>query len=175
MDTIITLLIIFSVLGKLFGKNKKKQARHTKKTGSLESLFENVAEFFQEETPAPAKPAPAKPAPEAVQYMEGSGSAPAFRSQLGDHSTEGRSRYGTAPVGSMTSVSTEGMDICDPTLGHDDHSTGCEVHEVMEPLDDMEYGAGSGLDMEWNSEGMVKAFIMSEVLTRPGQRLQRRG
>lgn len=172
MDTIITLLIIFSVLTKIFGKGKKKQI---KKTRNLESLFENVAEFFQEETPAPAKPAPAKPAPAANQYMEGSGSAPAFRSQLGDHSTEGKSRYGTAPLGSMMGSSTEGMDICDPTLGHDDHSTGCDVHDVMLPLDNMDLGEGAGLDLDWNSEGMVKAFIMSEVLTRPGQRLQRRG
>lgn len=175
MDTIITLLIIFSVLTKIFGKGKKKQEKQIKKPRNLESLFENVAEYFQEETPAPAKPAPAKPAPAANQYMEGSGSAPAFRSQLGDHSTEGKSRYGTAPLGSMMGSSTEGMDICDPTLGHDDHSTGCDVHDVMLPLDNMDLGEGAGLDLDWNSEGMVKAFIMSEVLTRPGQRLQRRG
>lgn len=175
MDTIVTLLIIVSVLTKIFGKKKPTLSKQARREQVLKSLMGDAAELFQTETPAPAKPAPAKTAPAAAQTMEGVGNAPAFRSQLGDSSAEGQTRFGIASAGSLAKTSTEGVDTCDPTLGHDDHSTGCDVHDAMLPLDNMDYGEGSGLDMEWNSEGLVKAFIMSEVLTRPGQRLQRRG
>ena len=65
--------------------------------------------------------------------------------------------------------------FADSTLGHDDHSTGCEIHDVMESLDQMDSRAGSSLDLSWNRESLVRAVVMNEILTRPSQRMIRRG
>lgn len=177
MESIWTILIIVLALSKLFSQGKKKKGQEVKKvpkTRSIEKAFGELAEMFGMEE-APAAPKKTKAAPAQPVYTEGTGSMSAFSSQLGDDSLEGKSGYGFAPAGSLDATSAEGFDVCDPSLGHDDHSTGCDVHEAMQPLDNMELKTATGLDLDLDSEGLVKAFIMSEVLTRPAQRLQRRG
>ena len=61
-------------------------------------------------------------------------------------------------IGSLGAVRTEGTDPC-----HDDllpHRTAAPMAAETHP----------GLALDWSGEAMVKAFVMQEVLTRPGDR-----
>lgn len=66
-----------------------------------------------------------------------------------------------APSGSLSYISSEGKDPC-----HADQLT----HRRSEPEHAQEQ---PGLTLDWSGENLVKAFVMQEVLTRPGNRTRR--
>lgn len=63
--------------------------------------------------------------------------------------------------GSMEFVSTEGKDPC-----HEAELT----HARTAPSSPQET---TGLNLDWSGESLVKAFVMQEILARPGQRRAR--
>lgn len=63
--------------------------------------------------------------------------------------------------GSLNFTRTEGKDPC--------HAE--QLRDEREPLPEEE--TTPGLTLEWSGEAMVKAFVMQEVLARPGQRRAR--
>lgn len=63
--------------------------------------------------------------------------------------------------GSLNFKSAEGKDPC-----HEEQLPG-----TREPLP--ETAAQPGLSLDWTGDGLVKAFVMQEVLTRPSQRRAR--
>jgi len=190
LDTLITLALIAFALSKLFSKSKK-QTKKTHPVRKNSSAWNTLEEMFSAESSAPAasahrtvqRPAPYRaPAtetsmnqPQRSASLEGTSLQRSFVSQLGEHSGEGRSRYGTGQSGSLQTASTEGMDYCDPSLGHDDHSTGCDVHDAMDALDQFENPDIPTLDLSWNRDSIVRAVVMQEILTRPSERIIRRG
>lgn len=192
MDGLITLLLIVFAVSKFFGKKKSKVQKVTKRFGNIEKSLEEM--FGMESSNSAASSAATPPAaerrtsparrpaaevsmeqPVRSTSMEGRSVQSSFRSQLGSFSTEGHSGYGTGRPGSLTVESTEGMDYCDPTLGHDDHSTGCDVHAAMDVLDQFDNAESASLNLDWNRESLVRAVVMNEILTRPSQRMIRRG
>lgn len=178
MDTLIVVFLIIGTVIRFMGKKNRKQFQKAAKVPVKK--FEEFFRAMESEnafTPTPVqsfesavKPAPTASAQpvRAAGSMEGMSTAQPFVSQLGSGSSEGHSRYGSAPAGSMEQHSMEGFDYCDPSLGHDDHSVGCVVHDAMEPLDNMEQPA---MRLSWNRESLVEAVVMSEILTRPSRRV----
>ncbi len=120
---------------------------------------------------APAKPAaPAQPAsmasmlPPQAPLMSAAdvpAMAPAARVSIHPH-LQPDCNVHDAPSGSLNVASPEGKDPCHaPQLKPRPAARYTEVESAEET---------SGLNLDWSGEGMVKAFIMQEVLTRPCQR-----
>lgn len=172
MDTLLVFIAIAFALSKL--KNKSKNA--SSKGKSTANFEEKLKKFFEIEDQS-ASPVRKEAAKSKAEYasMEGYSDPSAYQPRTVSASTEGISNTGTLRAGSLEISSTEGQDLCDPDLGHDDHSTGCEVHEAMLPLDNADIIDAPALDTDWTSQEIVKAVVMSEILTRPSQRIHRRG
>lgn len=75
--------------------------------------------------------------------------------------------YESAPhfayQGSLGGGSTEGEDICDPTLGHDK-----KANDDLESIYSQEIGAEPLLD--FGAHAILQGVVMSEILARPNQR-----
>lgn len=140
MDGLIALFIVFGLI-KALNKAARKQAAKNKQAKPRVS----PSAFGQ-----PAKKQPAAPAaaPAAV---------PVFAA------AEGQSH-----MGSLMAESTEGMDLCDPTLEHD-RETVVDPHSVYAG----EIGAEHRIDLSPN--GLWQGVVMSEILTRPAERNKRKG
>ena len=80
------------------------------------------------------------------------------------HRLDTSMRY-TEYVGSLGSGSTEGEDVCDPSLQHGESSLEDELNPIyataistQEPMLDL------------SKKGLLQGIVMSEILTRPAQR-----
>lgn len=62
------------------------------------------------------------------------------------------------------SLSTEGMDTCDPSLGHSRLSVQTAEPVAPEPV------PASAFSLSFTPDALVQGIIMSEILTRPAQR-----
>lgn len=118
--------------------------------------------------PAPVKPAsmatmlpPRQPAPAASPAaIPLQPNTPAFvpaQVSLHEH-LEASCDAHDAPSGSLNVVSPEGKDPC-----HEEQMQPRTAFPETEEND-------VSLDLDWSADGMVKAFIMQEVLTRPAKR-----
>lgn len=65
--------------------------------------------------------------------------------------------------GSLNMDSTEGEDLCDPTLGH-------EREISVDPESVYAGEIGREPVMDFSARGLLQGVIMSEILTRPAQR-----
>ena len=74
--------------------------------------------------------------------------------------------YQASWLGSLDVDSTEGEDLCDPSLGHER-----EIEVDPKSVYAEEIGREPVLDL--SSRGLVQDIIMSEILTRPAQRKYR--
>ncbi len=96
----------------------------------------------QQAAPAPVADPPAPPPPPSREYSPG---------------LEGRSlEWG--------SLSTEGMDTCDPSLGHSRPSVQMEEYVAAEPI------PVSAFSLSFTPDALAQGIIMNEILTRPSQR-----
>ncbi len=74
---------------------------------------------------------------------------------------------GAEYVGSLHQTSSEGEDLCEPSLNHDRPVLDVEEGSVYEN----EIGGGRKLD--FSPQGMYQGVVMSEILSRPAQRVRR--
>lgn len=90
-----------------------------------------------------------------------------------EHETlaEGQSHTGPGEgvasyMGSLHETSTEGEDLCDPTLAHE-RSTPVSPESV--------YAGEIGREpvLDFSPRGLYQGIVMSEILTRPAQRARR--
>lgn len=170
MDGLITLLIILSVVFKIFGKSKKKATTASKAAPKMEEVFswEGKTEPRTVAQPTVREPERSAMSPEQIAQRKAELRARFDDKQKKGESLEGYSRplaaseelaAGRAP-GSLAYHSDEGRDVCDPTLGHGESSldmTGVPVfapHNDDEPL--------------FTANDMVRGFVMGEIFNRPG-------
>lgn len=66
-------------------------------------------------------------------------------------------------TGSLGGGSTEGQDICDPSLGHDDGILVADENDVYAP-------AAESSNAQWSGKAILQGVVMSEILTRPSER-----
>ncbi|MBE5794448.1 MAG: hypothetical protein E7323_07190 [Clostridiales bacterium] len=169
MDGLITLLIILSVVFKIFGKSKKKATTASKAAPKMEEVFswEGKTEPRTVAQPTVREPERSAMSPEQIAQRKAELRARFDEKQKKGESLEGYSRplaaseelaAGRAP-GSLAYHSDEGRDVCDPTLGHGESSldmTGVPVfapHKEDEPL--------------FTADDMVRGFVMGEIFNRP--------
>lgn len=148
MEDLFGLIMVIVAIAASIAK-KKKKAGQGKNTGKivLESLEETLGEAIKGEKPKPAPVVPAAPAPVEPAPAKAP-AAPAPLERL-------------AEAGSLGEVSQEGIDPC-----HEEQFDDMDNALVQAPAQE----EAPGLALDWSGESMVKAFIMQEVLNRPGQR-----
>lgn len=177
MDDLLGFVIVILGIVSAISKNKKKkqraagrttakQAAAAKKQRQWPELEKSLREWFEE----PAKPEAAVPAStgsikeithEGVHPCDEHTSAP---KQVVQPRIQTRVQVTEKPqvvLGSMQQDTHEGLHPCDE---HDAVSM-----QDVKPLIPMD-GEKPGLQLDWTGENLVKAFIMQEVLMRPGQR-----
>ena len=79
---------------------------------------------------------------------------------------EGEGSFQQIWMGSMDAKSNEGEDLCDPELGHE-RETVLDLQSVYAN----EIGREKLIDT--SARGILQGVIMSEILTRPSQRMRR--
>lgn len=153
MDTLIILLIIVGVIGS-FSKKYKEQFKATEKQGtaphtpfSYHNRAESPKAVFHSSPLAAARPVSQEGYSPLSPRVEQT-------AQEWTGSLQGNSTQGT--------VSTEGMDICDASLGH--QRLPLWLADETEPL----FGAEENATI--SSDALLQGVIMSEILTRPSQR-----
>jgi len=67
-------------------------------------------------------------------------------------------------MGDSGYVSLEGMDLCDPELGHS------RIRNELSPLDPIPVDEAYALPFAFTADAVVQGVIMSEILTRPNRR-----
>lgn len=178
MDALFTIFVIVMMIVKIVGKTKKKSgaARGPVKKVAAGEFVQQLSTWFEEQntsadSPAAssarqtaAQPAPVRAVDRKAELMEKYGDKLPKSGSL-----EGLTRplqpseelaAGRAP-GSLAFHSDEGLDVCDPTLGHGESSldmTGIPVfapHKEEDPL--------------FTAQDMVRGFVMSEIFARPGE------
>ncbi|MGN1019107.1 MAG: hypothetical protein ACI4O7_01935 [Aristaeellaceae bacterium] len=166
MDLFWVLIIVGLIVRAAGGSKKKKEQQQAKKQReTVEELFSR-----EEAKPAPAKPAPApaRPAPRPAEML------PPLQQEPVREAIAPRVHVHTAPAcpvdddtGSLHFHSTEGVDPC-----HEDQLP--PMHAPRPEPAEPRAAERPGLELTWNGDSMVKAFIMQEVLTRPCERRGRR-
>ena len=130
-------------------KEKDKQAAEARRR---ESAMDRMQAREMQQAAAPAAPSPAFPTP------------PPYAAPVPDvhvHLQPDCDAHDAPEMGSLDYVSAEGKDPC-----HED--------QLTHPRTDADAPqASAGLTFDWSGESMVKAFVMQEILTRPGQRRAR--
>lgn len=170
MDGLITILIILSLVFKIFGKSKNKNAKTSKTAPKMEEVFswEGKTEPRTVAQPTVREPLQAAMTPEQIAKRKEELRARFDEKWQKGESLEGYSRPLQASAeltpgraaGSLAFHSDEGQDVCDPTLGHGESSldmTGVPVfapHNDDEPL--------------FTASDMVRGFVIGEIFNRPG-------
>jgi len=167
-------LVILAIVSSIAKKKKKKQQaqarkqvrqeiaakQQTKAPYSMEAL-QAWFEEENEETP-PAKPAAAQEAThEGIHPCDTHSSEPAKVAQPRIQSRVQVTEKPRVVLGSMGVDSHEGIHPCDE---HEEDLVQNDKPLIAMPVEK------PGIQLEWTGDNMVKAFIMQEVLTRPGQR-----
>ena len=161
------IIVIVSMVVSLFKNARKEQEKQAAETRRRESAIRRLEardmlqqrqqsladEVAQAPAAVPVAPAvPGMPIAPAMPIASSAPAAPAVHVHL-----EPDCEVHDA-VGSMAYVSTEGKDPC---------------HEAQlthpRPQADASQEA-AGLTFDWSGESLVKAFVMQEILARPGQR-----
>ncbi len=92
------------------------------------------------------------------------GTTPAYQPVKPRTFLEGESSGEGQLAGSMEYQSTEGLDLCDSTLGHGDSHL-WDLEQELQGLPQQH-----SLPFALHGDSLVQAVVMSEVLARPGQR-----
>lgn len=164
MDTIALLLILYAVY-KRFQKKKDgaKKPRKPVENRSSQMRAERAARIHEELQRIKAeKQISTDEAVAASTFAEGGATAAPITME-GESVQESRMEY----RGSMNADSFEGECICDPELEH-------ERAAMADPacVYAGEIGRAPALDL--SSAGIYQGIVMSEILTRPAQRIRRR-
>ena len=156
-DLFPALLVLVVCISSIISKAKKAQAskdavaRHKAATAAYTATVAGQAHSG----PASALAKPAVPSPLPVSDISGQTIAPTVHPHI-----EPDCDIHDIP-GSLSVTSMEGKDPC-----HEDELT--LERTFVEPTQ-----AEGGLTFDWSGQNMVKAFVMQEILTRPGQRRAR--
>lgn len=173
VDDLFALIVVILGIVSAISKNKKKAqkaARKAVKTPAKKAatLEQTLAEWFDEAKTA-AQPAPAAPAAKPVTH-EGIHPCDEHNSEpvkVVQPRIQTRVQVTEKPqvvLGSMGTDTHEGIHPCDE---HDDNLLQPDRPLVPVPVEK------PGIQLDWNGDNMVKAFIMQEVLTRPCDRRRR--
>ena len=164
-------LIVVGLIVRAVGNSRKKQEQQQAK-----KQRQTMEEIFGQDAVKPAsvqRPEP-KPAPKPAPASQPAEMLPPLRQEPAREAIAPRVHVHTAPAcpvddnaGSLHYQSTEGVDPC-----HEDQLP--SMHAPRPDPSAPRAAEKPGLTLEWNSESMVKAFIMQEVLTRPCERRGRR-
>lgn len=155
MDGLLALLIIFGLVRKLFGVKKGKTRRNRRSSlddraeqriQQLRRVHEQLVKQQEEQKQSEQLSC------ESIQPEEGK-ALPCFE--------------GAGHTGSLHVESTEGVDLCDPSLEHDRDMT-----EDTQTVYAGEIGREPVLDL--SARGIYQGVVMSEILTRPAMRRARR-
>ena len=166
--------VIIGIVASIKKNQKKKQQAQARKQVRQELAGKNqnrapysmeaLQAWFEEEneeTP-PAKPAATQEAThEGIHPCDTHSSEPAKVAQPRIQTRVQVTEKPQVVLGSMGVDTHEGIHPCDE---HED-----EMLQGSKPLIPMAVEK-PGIQLDWNGDSLVKAFIMQEVLTRPGQR-----
>ena len=138
------------------GKDKKKKQQKSFQTVSRPERKNSRAQWVFETAPA-NQPTPFSfPTEEHKRFQIAEG-----------ESCDGQISLEEAFRGSMPDESTEGECICDPDLEH-------ERIQNVAPGSVYQNEIGKESLVDFSARGMMQGFVMSEILTRPAQRVRRR-
>ncbi|MBR2923579.1 MAG: hypothetical protein IKC28_01000 [Clostridia bacterium] len=170
MDGLITLFVIIVFVSKLFGKSKKKATTVSQTARKTTDTFSS--ELWNEPR-AVAQPTVRVPGQSSLSAAEREKRKDELRARFDEKRRKGESLEGMhrplqpseeltpgRGAGSIVFHSDEGQDVCDPSLGHGKSSLNTVSHSVFAPHQD-----GEPLI---SADDMVRGFVMSEILTRPG-------
>lgn len=134
-------------------KQKKKAAAEAQRKAAAAARIKAAQQKMAAESAA----AKATPAPEAApQPMQ------VITPTVHAHVVPDCEEHDAPTTGSLNFVSTEGKDPC-----HED-----ELTLVRQP-EEAPAPAPAALTLDWSGESLMKAFVMQEVLQRPGTRKRR--
>lgn len=170
MDGLITLFVIIMFVSKLFGKSKKKATTASQTARKTTDTF--GSELWNEPRTV-AQPTVRVPGQSSLNAAEREKRRAELRARYDEKSRKGESLEGLhrplqtseeltpgRGAGSIVFHSDEGQDVCDPSLGHGKSSLSAENDSVFAPCQE-----GEPLI---SASDMVRGFVMSEILTRPG-------
>ena len=176
MDGLLTLLVILSVVFKIFGKSKKKATTASKAAPKMDEAFswEGKAESWTVAQPTVREPEQSAVSPEQIAKRKAE-----LRNRFDEKRRRGESLEGFSrplqaseelaagrAAGSLNYHSDEGRDICDPSLGHGESSLDMAGVPVFAPhMDD---------EPLFTASDMVRGFVMGEIFNRPGANRLRR-
>lgn len=170
MDGLITLFVILMFVSKLFGKGKKKATTVSQTARKTTATFSS--EQWNEPRPV-AQPTVRVPGQSSLNAADLEKRKAELRARFDEKRRKGESLEGMhCPLqpseeltpgrgaGSIIFHSDEGQDVCDPSLSHGKSSLDAKSDSVFAPRQD-----GEPLI---SASDMVRGFVMSEILTRPG-------
>lgn len=156
------IMVVVAIISAIAKNNKKKTESIRKRAASPNhpSVEQTLAEWFN--APQPAASTAAEPAP-AVMVPDPA-PVPKQVAQPRVQTSVAVKERPAVVVGSMGVDTHEGLHPCD------DHND--EPMRDPKPLAPVAVEK-PGIQLDWNGDNLVKAFIMQEVLTRPADRRRR--
>lgn len=148
---LILIVSLFASIASSAKKEKEKQAAQARQAESLKRRTETLQKLQQQRVQTPAAPAPS------ISFADvpGTVAAPTVHTHLQPDCAVHDA------AGSLNFASNEGKDPC-----HEEQLTHARTGRP-------ENAEAGGLQLDWTGDGLVKAFVMSEILTRPQQRRAR--
>lgn len=151
---ILILVLIVNAISALAKSKKQEDAETQRKAAAaarIKAAQQKMAAEARHQAATPAEPSPAIPQP--MQVIQ-----PTVHAHVKPDCAE----HDAPAAGSLDYISTEGKDPC-----HED-----ELTLARQPAE-APVPAAPGLTFDWSGENLVKAFVMQEVLQRPGARNRR--
>lgn len=169
MDGLITLFVIIMFVTKILGKSKKKTTVASKTAPKAADTFST--ELWEPRTVA--QPTVRVPGQSSMNATDLEKRKAELRARFDEKRRKGESLEGMhrplqsseeltpgRGAGSINFHSDEGRDVCDPSLSHGRSSLDAESMTVFAPHYEDEPLI--------SASDMVRGFVMSEILTRPG-------
>ena len=147
MDALLTIAILYWICKKVFGPKKLKNKKGTR------SPFDNTAQHRAQRAREIHEKLVKQRDMEQQQVMECKAVQPAEGEALPCFE-------GAGHTGSLHTESTEGLDLCDPSLEHDR-----DLPEDPQSVYAGEIGREPLLDL--SARGIYQGVVMSEILKRP--------
>ena len=154
MDGLFTLLILYWIVKLVFGKKPKAKK-------AIRSAFSNTAQVHAERARQIHE--------ELVKRKEEKAQQLAMEDVHAMPAGEGEALpcfEGFGHTGSLHVETTEGMDLCDPSLEHD--------RETPDPQSVYANEIGREPMLDFSAKGVYQGVVMSEILKRPAERGCRR-
>lgn len=152
MEGFAVLMIILAIVNSISKSKKSKGSKSGK------AVFPNGASLAQREAKIQKELEAIK-----KKVMAQQAAAKAVAQAKASIPAEGEGFTQPAFSGSLNMDSTEGQDLCDPTLGH-------EREISVEPGSVYAGEIGREPALDFSAKGLLQGVIMSEILTRPAQR-----